>query len=274
MQAFRGSTAAITGAGSGIGRALAEQLAAAGCRLFLSDVEEGGLAALRAELGPDVDCATAIVDVADRAAVQRWADEVSAAVDGLDLLVNNAGVTLVAPATATPRDDFEWLMNINFWGVVNGTEAFLPLLQRGAGGTLVNMASVFGMIAVPTQAAYNASKFAVRGFTEALRQDLALAGSPVRVCCVQPGGIATNIARNARNSDAGVTTEELDAAFQQLARTSAEKAARIILRGAARGRARILIGADARLIDWLVRLLPVSYPRVMRLLGDPQISLP
>ena len=158
--------------------------------------------------------------------------------------------------------------------MVNGTEALLPLLERSSDGTLVNISSVFGMIGVPTQAAYNASKFAVRGYTEALRQDLALAESGVRVCCVHPGGVGTNIARSGRNSDPNVSADEQHEAFMELVRTTAEDAAATILCGAARGKPRIMVGPDAHFLAWLLRLVPVNYPRILGLFRDPREYLP
>jgi short-subunit dehydrogenase len=155
-------------------------------------------------------------------------------------------------------------MNINFWGVVHGCQAFLPLLNRAPRSHLVNISSVFGLIGVPTQSAYNAAKFAVRGYSESLRQELEMIGSPIDVCCVHPGGVATNIARNARNADPSATAESQHEEFSALVRSSAEQAAAQILRAAERGQARLLIGPDARLIDWVSRLFPSAYPRFFR----------
>jgi NAD(P)-dependent dehydrogenase (short-subunit alcohol dehydrogenase family) len=206
MSYFAGKQAVITGAGSGIGRALAERLNAAGCGLWLSDIDEQGLTDTLERLSDsDAGIHHALIDVADRSAVERWANEVAAGTGAVDLLVNNAGVALIGDARDTAFDDFHWLMNINFWGVVHGCRAFLPLLERAPRSHLVNISSVFGMIGVPTQSAYNAAKFAVRGYSEALRQELALADSPVQLTCVQPGGIDTDIARRARNTDRAAT---------------------------------------------------------------------
>ena len=204
MSYFSGKRAVITGAGSGIGRALAHQLSGAGCELWLADVDAAALADTRRGLGGPAACHTAVVDVADRAAMSAWADEVSRNAPQLELVVNNAGVGLIGTAQDTTLEDFDWLMGVNFWGVVHGCRVFLPLLERAPRSHLVNISSIFGIIGVPTQSAYNASKFAVRGYSEALRQELILAGSPVEVCCVHPGGIDTNIARRARSSDRGV----------------------------------------------------------------------
>jgi NAD(P)-dependent dehydrogenase (short-subunit alcohol dehydrogenase family) len=265
MSYFAGKQAVITGAGSGIGRALAERLNAAGCGLWLSDIDEQGLTDTLERLSDsDAGIHHALIDVADRSAVERWANEVAAGTGAVDLLVNNAGVALIGDARDTAFDDFHWLMNINFWGVVHGCRAFLPLLERAPRSHLVNISSVFGMIGVPTQSAYNAAKFAVRGYSEALRQELALADSPVQLTCVQPGGIDTDIARRARNTDRAATRASQQAAFEPHVRTTAAEAAAQILRAAERGRPRLLIGRDARIIDWIVRLMPESYPRLFR----------
>jgi short-subunit dehydrogenase len=265
MDYFANKYAAITGAGSGIGRALARQLNAAGCHLFLSDVDATGLAGTVDSLNNSTaKVHSSHVDVASREEVQRWADEISAQASCLHLLVNNAGVALMATAAETREEDFHWLMNINFWGVVHGCQAFLPLLERAPRSHLVNISSVFGMIGVPTQSAYNAAKFAVRGYSEALGQELDIAGSPVKLCCVHPGGIDTNIARRARNADPAATADSQHQQFAPHVRTSADKAAGLILRAAQRGQRRLLIGPDARLIDWVQRLFPVSYARLFR----------
>ncbi len=263
MGYFRGKVAAITGAGSGIGRALAQQLDAAGCRLWLSDIDDQRLAATRAGLSRPESCDIQRVDVADRAAVEAWAARVGEQSGQLDLLVNNAGVGLVATVQDMDWDDFHWLMNINFWGVAHGSRAFLPLLERSARGHLVNISSMFGLIGVPTQAAYNAAKFAVRGYTEALRHELEFTGSRVRVCCVLPGGVATDIARNARAAHPDSTPDTQHQFFMQHVRTSADVAAAQILRAAERGRPRLLIGRDARLLGLILRLFPVNYPRLL-----------
>lgn len=263
MNYFRNRRAAITGAGSGIGRALAQQLSELGCQLWLSDINEASLEATRASLAHPESCRTTRVDVADRAAVEAWAAEVASDTPHLDLLVNNAGVGLMAPVKDMRYEDFHWLMDINFWGVTYGCTAFLPLLERAERAQLVNISSVFGLIGVPTQAAYNAAKFAVRGYSEALRQELELTGSPVRVTCVHPGGVGTDIARNARSVDPDATPETQHQNFIQHVRTSADEAARLILRAAERRRPQLLLGPDARFLGLLLRLFPVSYPRLL-----------
>ncbi|MEM1142315.1 MAG: SDR family NAD(P)-dependent oxidoreductase [Pseudomonadota bacterium] len=270
MAYFTGKRAVVTGAGSGMGRALAEQLNSTGCSVWLSDINAEHLAETAARLDDSkADVHTSTVDVADQDAVNAWAAEVSAEAPSIELLVNNAGVALSGLAREVPTPDFHWLMNINFWGVVHGSGAFLPLLEKAERSHLLNISSVFGMIAVPTQSAYNAAKFAVRGYSEALRQELDLAGSPVKVCCVHPGGIDTNIARSARNFDPTATPESQQEMFQKHVRTSATEAARQMLIAAEKGQRRLLIGSDARLIGWITRLFPTSYPGIIqRLMGD------
>ena len=266
MRSLTGKVAVITGAGSGIGRALAHRLASEGCHLALADNHPENLQSVATELrerGHQVS--SHILDVADRSAVFAFADEVLSQHGRVELVINNAGVSVSHTVAELSFDDFEWLMNINFWGVVHGTKAFLPYLLKANQGHIVNISSLFGIIALPTQAAYNASKFAVRGFTEALRQELD--SSNVGVSCVHPGGIRTNIARAARfyqgmNGNRDATRAAAD--FGRLARTTPERAASLIVEGIKARRPRILIGGDARLLDILQRLLPTGYASVLR----------
>lgn len=270
MQALSGKVAVVTGAGSGIGRALAAQLASEGCALALADINAESLKSLQAELkNRPVRVTTHVLDVASRTAVYAFADEVLARHGSAQLIINNAGVSVSQTVAELTYEDFEWIMGINFWGVVYGTKAFLPHLLANNEGHIVNISSVFGIVSVPTQGAYNASKFAVRGFTEALRQEVAHTG--VRVSCVHPGGIKTNIARAGRfyrdisgSKDAGRAA----ARFEQIARTTPAAAAQVIIDGIKSDAPRILIGADARLIDRLQRLLPVGYAQVMAKLAS------
>ncbi|MEU9507314.1 SDR family NAD(P)-dependent oxidoreductase [Micromonospora sp. NPDC048170] len=262
MSYFTDKVAVITGAGSGIGRALAVELAARGARLALSDVDDEGLR-------QTVRCCAAHggqvhgyrLDVTDRAAVLEHAERVDADFGRADLVVNNAGVTLLASVADGSWEDLEWVMNVDFWGVVHGTRAFLPLLTTSR-GHLVNISSVLGLAGAPMQSGYNAAKFAVRGFTEAVAQELRADGVPVGVSCVHPGRIRTNIMRNARN-DGQRDYQAVQEQFERSVDISAEYAARAILRGVARNRARILIGADAYRTDILTRLLGPWYPRVV-----------
>ncbi|MEP1125192.1 MAG: SDR family NAD(P)-dependent oxidoreductase [Ilumatobacter sp.] len=268
MKDFSGRVAAITGAGSGIGRALAVELAARGCHLALGDVDEAGLAetVLRCERS-GVRVTPTALDVADRDAVFAWADQVVADHGRVDLVVNNAGVALGASAMGQSLADFEWLMNINFWGVVSGTQAFLPHLKASGDGHVVNISSVFGLISIPSQSAYNASKFGVRGFTDALRMELEIDPCGVSCTTIHPGGIKTNIARNARTDESmiatGASPEDFVQEFDKLARTTPDKAARQILRAVERNRRRALIGPDAVLFDIVSRLPAGLYQRAL-----------
>lgn len=266
MKTFRDKVAAITGAGSGMGRSLALELARRGAHLALSDIDEASVArtaeACRA-LGARVTSQR--LDVADRQAVFAWANDTLAAHGKVNLLLNNAGVSLSVPVATARHEDFEWLMNINFWGVVHGTQAFLPALTASGDGHIVNTSSLFGIIAMPTQSAYNASKFAVRGFTEALRMELDLARSPVSCTCVHPGGVATNIVQTSRIDESMAAFTGLDAqthrkrANRLIDVTSPDAAARQILAGVERNARRVLVGADARRVDKLARLLGAYY---------------
>ncbi len=258
MENFRDKVCVITGAGSGIGQALALELAGRGARLALSDInaENAGATAERAR-ARGAEAESYVLDVASREAVFGHAEEVRQRFGGVNLVINNAGVALAKDVLDTPIEDYEWIIGINFWGVLYGSKAFLPRLIESGDGYLVNISSVFGLFAVPGQSGYNAAKFAVRGFTEALRQEMLVAGHPVGVSCMHPGGVHTAIARSAR-SDKN-TAQELDAAFQKVARTTPQSAARTILRGVERRRARILIGADARALDAMTRVLGSGY---------------
>jgi NAD(P)-dependent dehydrogenase (short-subunit alcohol dehydrogenase family) len=250
----------ITGAASGIGRALARRLSALGSPVAIADVDEAGLRETAAALSGPV--LTRVLDVRDADDQVRFADEVRGWLTApLAAVFNNAGVAVTSSVLdAVPEDD-DWLWEINFKGVVNGTRAFLPMLVAQNTGVIVNTSSVFGLIGVPFQSAYCASKFAVRGFTDALRQELR--GTGVRAVAVHPGGITTNIARNARihkdPEGLGRTKEQMATQFEAMTMTSPEKAAMIIHRGVERGKARILVGPDAYVIDALARIAPTHY---------------
>ena len=264
---YSGATAVVTGAASGIGRALAVELAKRGANLAISDVNDSGLsetASLAQSAASGVKVRTFHLDVAQRSAVLSHAEEVAAEFGRVNMVFNNAGVAVAATVEETTWEDFDWLMGINFWGVVHGTKAFLPHLIESGDGTLVNISSVFGFIGVPSQSAYNSAKFAVRGFTEALRQEMLMEDKPVKVHCVHPGGIRTNIARSARvPAGSEVDKDKLAKDFDRIARTSPERAARTILRGVDRGKPRILIGADAYLINGFERFLGARYEGVL-----------
>jgi NAD(P)-dependent dehydrogenase (short-subunit alcohol dehydrogenase family) len=266
MESFRNRVSVVTGAGSGIGRALALDLAGRGARLAISDINAATIAEtadlVRAR-GAEVE--SYVLDVASREAVFAHADAVLERFGAVNLVINNAGVAVAKDVVDMPIEDIEWLMGINFWGVVYGTKAFLPHLIASGDGHLVNISSVFGIIGVPSQSAYNAAKFAVRGFTEALRQEMRIAKAPVGVSCVHPGGVRTNIARAARTDRSDAVQEEMASAFERVARTSPEKAAHTILRGVQRNSARILVGPDAYAIDAMQRALgPLYQPIVSR----------
>ena len=260
MRDLAGKVAVITGAASGIGRALAAHLRQEGCALALSDIDEVALQRTVDELPTGQGSVTTHgLDVSDRAAVHAHADDVYQAHGAADLMINNAGVGQADKVHHLLYEDLEWVMNINFWGVVHGTKAFLPRFIEQGSGHIVNISSVFGLIGVPSQAAYCASKFAVRGFTESLRQELD--GTGVVVSSVHPGGVKTNIMRSARVrwtplGDASDTSVEK---YDKMFRLSAEDAARIIVGGIKRDRPRIIVGRDAALLDWVQRVFPRRY---------------
>lgn len=261
MSDYSNKVAVITGAGSGIGRALSRLLAGQGCHLALADIRPERLRALLDELAPTgVNVSLHALDVSDAEAVQRFANAAIEAHTSVQLLFNNAGVALNQPVREASLADMHWLMNINYWGVVHGTQAFLPHLLHRGDGHIINISSALGLISAPTQAAYNSAKFAVRGYTECLRQELA--GSGVSVSCVHPGGINTNIVRDARLHDEDQREAKLER-FAALARTSPERAAEIILRGVGRKKARILVGSDARIISAISRLFPANYEKLI-----------
>lgn len=275
MRNFRTRVAAITGAGSGIGRALAENLAEQGAHLALADIDEAALAETVGLCeGRGIKVTSHRVDVSDRSAVVAWADDVVDQHGTVHLVVNNAGVALAASAADQTLDDFEWLMNINFWGVVHGTQAFLPHLRQAEAGHIVNISSVFGLVSIPTQSAYNASKFGVRGYTDALRMELEIEGGTVSCTTIHPGGIKTNIARNARLDDnvteLGSDPDQFIDEFDKLARTTPDKAARQILKAVERNRRRALIGPDAVLFDIVSRLPAGVYQRLLIVMSRRQ----
>jgi short-subunit dehydrogenase len=268
MTAISGASAAITGAASGIGRALALQLAARGCDLALADRDEAGLAAVAAEITAATaqKVTTHRVDVADASQIAAFAQAAIAAHPGLNILVNNAGVALLGQFHEIDLSQMEWLIDINFWGVVRSTRAFLPHLATRPEAHIVNLSSIFGIVAPPGQTAYAAAKFAVRGFSESLRHELQLAASPVRLSVVHPGGVLTNIVRNSR-AGVGVTDNARRAQtierFDSIAKTTPHDAALRIIKGIEKNQPRILIGNDARFMDFLQRLRPGTYWNVM-----------
>jgi short-subunit dehydrogenase len=262
---FEGSAAAITGAASGIGRALALELAARGCDVALADLDAAGLEAVAKEISaahPRRVVTIRTVDVADPHQIQGFAAAAIADFPSLNLLFNNAGVALLGQFDEFDQTQMAWLMDINFWGVVRGTRAFLGHLQSRPQAHIVNISSIFGIIAPAGQSAYAASKFAVRGFSEALRHELAVNKSTVRLSVVHPGGVKTNIARKARTGTQlreNVSMNEVGDRFERVARTTPTAAAQRIIRGIERNEPRILVGGDAKILDIIQRLRPATY---------------
>lgn len=264
MGKFSGKVVAITGAASGIGRALAVKLAKLGARLAIADVNESGLKEtqmLCQTMGAEV--VITILSVANRKAIDDWATATRNTFGKVNVIINNAGVSLSGTVDDMCYEDFEWLMNINFWGVVYGTKAFLPYLRESGDGQIVNVSSLFGLISMPTASAYNASKFAVRGFTESLIEELLIQGTSVNAICVHPGGIDTNIVSGGRvtaNKEWGLSNPQQSANdFKRLARTSPDAAAEQIILAMLQHHRRLLIGIDAKLIDIIQRFMPVRY---------------
>jgi NADP-dependent 3-hydroxy acid dehydrogenase YdfG len=262
MEGFAGKVAVVTGAGSGIGQALAIELARSGAKVAISDINTEGLAATEERLkaiGAPVKADR--LDVTEREAFQVYADAVVEHFGKVNQIYNNAGIAFAGDVEATAFKDIEKVMDVDFWGVVNGTKVFLPHLIASGDGHIINVSSVFGLFSVPGQAAYNAAKFAVRGFTEALRQEMILAGHPVKVTTVHPGGIKTNIVRNMTavdSIDKGDLAKNFD---KKLAKTAPQRAARIILDGVRKNRARVLVGSDAKVLDVIVRATGSGYQR-------------
>jgi short-subunit dehydrogenase len=278
MTAISGSAAAVTGAASGIGRALALELAARGCDLALADRDEAGLLEVTAEIGKTAKrtITTHRVDVGEPAQIKEFADAAISAHPGLNIVINNAGVALLGAFNEVDQAQMEWLININFWGVVHGTRAFLPHLSKQREAHIVNLSSIFGVIAPPGQTAYCAAKFAVRGFSESLRHELAMANSPVKLSVVHPGGVSTNIVRNSRTGT-GVTdnarrSESIER-FDNAARTTPAAAALRIITGIEKNQPRILIGFDAQFADLLQRLRPATYWSALRRLFEKRARL-
>jgi len=268
MTAIRGSAAAVTGAASGIGRALALELAARGCDVALADRDEAGLQTVAAEINRTHSQKVTLhrVDVSEPQQIADFAQAATSAHPGLNIVVNNAGVALLGQFNEIDQAQMDWLMNINFWGVVHATRAFLPHLARQREAHIVNLSSIFGIIAPPGQTAYAAAKFAVRGFSESLRHELQMAASPVRLSVVHPGGVATNIVRNSR-AGTGVADNARRAQsierFDAIAKTTPAAAALRIIQGIENNRPRILIGNDARFMDLLQRFRPATYWAVL-----------
>ncbi|MFT5561031.1 MAG: NADP-dependent 3-hydroxy acid dehydrogenase YdfG [Candidatus Azotimanducaceae bacterium] len=267
MQNFTDKVAAITGAGSGMGRALALSLAKQGCHVAISDIDVDALIETESLIKSGVKVTRHTIDVSNRLDVKNYASAVEQQHGKVNMVFNNAGVTVVDTVEHMSLEDFEWLMSINFWGVVYGTRAFLPFLREQSEAHIINTSSIFGVVAVPTQSAYNASKFAVRGFTYSLRQELA--DSHIGVSCVQPGGVKTNIVENSRfvpSDNASATKEEFAQQFQSFAGLTSEQAADQILAGVKKNKAQILVGKDAKILALLERIMPTSHQKLLGLL--------
>ncbi|MBD0321768.1 MAG: SDR family NAD(P)-dependent oxidoreductase [Aldersonia sp.] len=263
-KAFEGKVAVITGAASGIGRALAVHLAGEGAKLALSDIDTDGLAetvrrceALGAEVKSDR------LNVAEREAVLLYADAVKTHFGQVNQIYNNAGIAYHGDVEKSQFKDIEKIIDVDFWGVVNGTKAFLPYLIESGDGHVINVSSVFGLVAMPGQSAYNAAKFAVRGFTESLREEMLVAKHPVKVTCVHPGGIKTAVARNATVSEEHDQLSVAEFFDRKLALHTPEFAAKTIIDGVAKGRGRVLIGYEARVLDVIQRVTASGYQRLV-----------
>ena len=265
MRTLDGKVVVITGAGSGIGRALAVRCADQGAVLALSDWDEVGLVetAQLVQTRTHREVRTDKIDVRDRQAVHAYADALRRELGEVNVIVNNAGIALHGDFEETPYDEFERVIDVDFWGVVHGTKAFLPHLIESGDGHVVNISSLFGLMAVPGQTAYNSAKFAVRGFTEALRQEMLVAKHPVQVTCVHPGGIKTGIARNARTTASHDQVEFASNFDRKLARMEPDRAAEIILDAVLAGKPRVLVGGDAKVLDLMVRVLGSRYQRLV-----------
>jgi NADP-dependent 3-hydroxy acid dehydrogenase YdfG len=263
MEGFAGKVAAVTGAGSGIGQALAVELARSGAAVAISDVNAEGLAQTEEQLKAiGAPVRTDRLDVTEREAFQIYADQINEHFGKVNQIYNNAGIAFTGDVEVSQFKDIERVMDVDFWGVVNGTKAFLPHLIASGDGHIINVSSLFGLMSMPGQAAYNSAKFAVRGFTEALRQEMALNGHPVKVTSVHPGGIKTAIARNGTTAEGVDPTAQAKFFDKRLASTSPQRAAEIILEAVRKNRARVLVGPDAVVLDLIVRITGSGYQRL------------
>ncbi len=269
MKSFKDKVCVITGAGNGIGRATAKLLAQQGAHVIITDVNKVALDETKAHIDAAAGtCTPHIVDVANRDAMFELATQCEKEHGGADLILNNAGIANIAAIDELGIDDFRLVMDIDFWGVVHGTQAFLPQMMARNSGYIANVSSIFGFVGVPQQAAYNAAKFAVFGFTEAVRHDLA--ETDIMVTCIHPGGIDTDIARNARlpqGPDEAERREEIAQNFKKMVKSTPEQAAQTIVKGLLKGKPRILIGHDAIMVDIIRRLFPIKYDKFLRF-GD------
>jgi short-subunit dehydrogenase len=266
MKNLANKIVAITGAASGIGRMLAMNLANQRCNLAIADIDEAGLNETATLIDNQVKVSTHIVDVSKREQVFRFAEEAALHHGGVDIIINNAGVAVIDFLESVPLEDFEWLMGINFWGVVYGTMAFLPYLRKRPEGHVINISSINGIVPNPNNGPYSAAKFAVKGYTETLAQEMH--GTNIKVSCVHPGGIKTNIARNTRFNCAmySLSREKGICLFEDVVcKTTADEAAQVIISGIKRNKRRILIGTDAKALDLITRFFPVTAVTLMTL---------
>jgi NAD(P)-dependent dehydrogenase (short-subunit alcohol dehydrogenase family) len=266
MGYFSGKVAVVTGAGSGIGRALAQQLAASGARVALSDVNENGLAETMKSLPAGADAHSYLLDVSSRQAVFAHAEDVKRDFGTAHIVINNAGATVVGTVEHLTIEEIDWQLGINLWGVIYGTKAFLPMMLAQRDGCIVNISSVFGLVGFPLQSAYNISKFGVRGLTECLWSELD--GTGVRAVCVHPGGIRTNIEKAGRRCAASGSEEAaFDGMADKMLITPPEKCAADIISGVERGKKRVITGNKSSSLYWLSRLLPNGYPAILKMIA-------
>jgi len=267
MSRFNGKVVVITGAGSGIGRALAQQLAGKGARLALSDVNAQGLNETLASLPAVTEARGYALDVSNRQSVFAHADEVRRDFGTAHCVINNAGATMIGTIEHMTVDEIEWQLGINLWGVIYGTKAFLPMMLAQSEGCIVNISSVFGLVGYPAQGAYNISKFGVRGLTECLWSELE--GTGVQAVCVHPGGIKTNIERAGRRcTAAGEEEARFSVLADKLLQTTADECAGDIIAGVERGKKRIITGNRSTTLFWLSRLLPNAYPAILKIVAQ------
>jgi NAD(P)-dependent dehydrogenase (short-subunit alcohol dehydrogenase family) len=263
---FKDKVAVVTGAGSGIGRALALQLAAEGARLALSDIDANGLDETLALLPAGAEARGYSLDVSSREAVFSHAEEVRRDFGTAHVVINNAGATVVGTVEHMEIDEYDWQLGINLFGTIYGVKAFLPMMLAQREGCIVNLSSIFGFVGYPAQSAYNISKFGVRGLTEALWSELE--GTGVRALCVHPGGIKTNIERAARRCrNAGAEEAGFSAKAANLLTTPPEVCAADILKGVRKGKRRVITGNKSSSLWWLARLMPQRYPGIVKRLG-------
>lgn len=271
MKTLTNKNVVITGAGGGIGRALALQFADEGCGLAISDINRDALQNTEKLLkNKGVRVFSDILDVSDRKSMEGYPEKVVAALGSVDVVVNNAGVAVVSTVEEHTVEDYEWLMGINFWGVLYGSKFFIPHLRKSEEACIINISSVFGLVSMPNLSSYNAAKFAVRGFSESLAHELH--GSNVRVMTVYPGGVKTDFAKKARfSSTPGKKKKnhhEFNNLFEKYSMSTPESTSRAVIRGLKKNKKRVLVGPDAISGDFMARLLPVTHGLIIRLISS------